>query len=610
MDYKLSPGDYRTLGVTLQGDTAVFTFEVKTDAKVVIHLYDRKKKPLEKIALEESYRMGRLYSVAIKGFSWEETAYLLERDGEIVVDPYATRIYGRERWAERRRVKEHYRVLSGIASSRYRFKHPSPQIAASDMIMYKLHMRGFTMMRGLTEELAGNVSGMKRKLKELKELGVTSLEFLPLYEFEEMQYRLKTVEETSRKPKLVPDEAYGVNYWGYGKADYMAPKAAYFGKEHPEQQMKELVDRIHALGMEIIMEISFAPELSADYMLDVLHHWVQEYHVDGFHLLGYGLPMERIAEDALLGRTKIFHDHFDGAVLEREKQYKYKHLFVYDQAFLYPLRKLQNHMDGSIIEFANMMKRQNEAYGFVNYAANNNGFTLRDVYSYSEKHNDSNGEENRDGDNYNFSHNYGQEGETKSKAIQNIRMTHIRTALTTVLTGQGVPLLLAGDEAGNSQQGNNNAYCQDNELGWTEFSRQKRFRELRKFTKNMIAFRKEHKVLSLPKPMEMSDYKHKGIPDLSYHGKEPWTMWLSDDMKSIGILYDGAYAGEESDVMLLFNFYFGEDSFALPKLNGRRKWYEIMNTTDGEFKSVLLKNQKEQIVPGGSVTILVGKKEH
>jgi glycogen operon protein len=110
--------------------------------------------------------------------------------------------------------------------------------------------------------------------------------------------------------------------------------------------------------------------------------------------------------------------------------------------------------------------------------------------------------------------------------------------------------------------------------------------------------------------MEMSDYKHKGIPDLSYHGKEPWTMWLSDDMKSIGILYDGAYAGEESDVMLLFNFYFGEDSFALPKLNGRRKWYEIMNTTDGEFKSVLLKNQKEQIVPGGSVTILVGKKEH
>ena len=107
--------------------------------------------------------------------------------------------------------------------------------------------------------------------------------------------------------------------------------------------------------------------------------------------------------------------------------------------------------------------------------------------------------------------------------------------------------------------------------GWVEFSRQKRFRELRTFTKNMIAFRKEHKILSLPNPMEMSDYRHKGIPDLSYHGKEPWTMWLSDDMKSIGILYDGAYAGEESDVMLLFNFYFGEDSFALPKLNGRRK---------------------------------------
>lgn len=610
MNYKLAPGDYRKMGVTVQGDTAVFTFEVKTDAKVVLHLYDRKKKPLEKILLDESYRRGRLFSVSIKGFSWMDTAYLIERDGEVVVDPYATRICGREKWAERRRVKEHYKVYSGISSDRYRFKHKNPSIDASDMVMYKLHMRGFTMLRGLSDENAGNVSGLKRKLKECKDLGVTSLEFMPLYEFEELQYRMKTVEGTSRKPHLIPDEAYNTNYWGYGLAQYMAPKASYFGAAQPENQMKEMIDKIHGMGMEIIMEMSFVPELSADYILDVLHYWVTEYHVDGFHLLGYGLPMNRIADDALLGRTKIFHDHFDAETLEREKQYKHKHLFIYDQAFLYPLRKLQNHMEGSIIEFANMMKRQNSAYGFVNYAANNYGFTLRDVYSYSEKHNEMNGEENHDGDNYNFSHNYGQEGDTKSKAVQNIRLTHIRTALATVLTGQGIPLILAGDEAGNTQNGNNNAYCQDNELGWVEFSRQKRFRELRTFTKNMIAFRKEHKILSLPNPMEMSDYRHKGIPDLSYHGKEPWTMWLSDDMKSIGILYDGAYAGEESDVMLLFNFYFGEDSFALPKLNGRRKWYEVMNTTDGEFKSVLLKNQKEQIVPGGSVTILVGKKEH
>lgn len=605
-------GDFKKQGAFLKNGEGVFTFSVNKGDDPSLVLFDTEsKRQLKNIPLSKEFRHGRMFSVAVSGFDWDKTGYLIKRGGEPEMDIYAGRTIGREVWDDEERVKNNYRIFGGLYDGSFDWGDDRTDfLDPSDVIIYKLHMRGYTMEHGLSFREAGNYRGVLKKLPELKKLGITALEFLPIYDFEELRYN--SVQKISKKGNItfVPEAPYGINYWGYGPAMYFAPKASYFGGEDAPGNMKDMVKKIHAQGMEVYMEFSFTPDMSAVYILECIKHWVSEYHIDGFHLLGIGLPIEMIAEDPYLGATKIFYERYPGEVLYDENKYDHKHLFQYDSGLLYPLRKLQNHMDGSIIEFANQIKRQNSAYGFVNYAAINSGFTLRDTYSYSEKHNEKNGEDNTDGDNYNFSHNYSVEGETQNKSVINIRMRHIRTALATVILSQGIPLILSGDEAGNTQYGNNNAYCQDNEIGWVTYERKKRYQYLKKYVENLCSFRKSHPVIRMNDPCVMSDYKHLGIPDLSYHGKEPWTMWLSDDKKSLGIMYFGAYSGkDEEDVMLCFNFYFGEDMFALPHLPGNRKWFMVSNTTEEIWSpsDTPLPDQTCITVPGGSLTILAGK---
>ncbi|MBR1628957.1 MAG: glycogen operon protein GlgX, partial [Lachnospiraceae bacterium] len=278
----------------------------------------------------------------------------------------------------------------------------------------------------------------------------------------------------------------------------------------------------------------------------------------------------------------------------------------------YPLRRLQNHLDGSAAEFSNYLRRQGKGFAFVNYAASNTGFTLWDSYSYGEKHNEENGEDNCDGSNYNCSHNFGYEGQTANRIINRNRMTAVRTALCCVMVAQGIPMILAGDEVANTQSGNNNPYCQDNEIGWVTYSRRKLPKLLREYIRQLISFRKAHTILSNPQPMHMNDYKHTGMPDLSYHGRLPWIMGIGEEKKALGILYNAAYARgeEEEDVMVCFNFYYGEESFALPRPRSGRSWYFVTNTGQELWKpeNKPLADQSFVAVPGGTITILVGRK--
>lgn len=277
-------------------------------------------------------------------------------------------------------------------------------------------------------------------------------------------------------------------------------------------------------------------------------------------------------------------------------------------------------------QFADQMRRQNKKYGFVNYAANTSGFTLWDSFSYGEKHNEDNGEENRDGNPVNFSCNYGCEGETKNRSIRRIRMRQMRNAIAAVMLSQGVPLLLAGDEAANTQKGNNNPYCQDNRIGWVSWSKARENRDLMEFTKQMIAFRKKHPIFHMEEPMRMNDYGHRGIPDLSYHGREPWTMELRQDQRAVGILYCGAYAGEkDADFYVCFNFHYETVEMALPQIPKEKRWRLLMSTSAQrawwyEQEEETLENvsktccvpgmicETEVKVEGGSVCILVAEK--
>ena len=604
-------GDFRTFGVTIDADGgAMFTFEVQTKAPAEIVLFDRASKAqVDTIALTPEYSFGRVYSIYVKGLKWERLCYLLKRDGVTVVDPYAPLIVGRESWMDEERIDNGYAVYGGFPTGTYKWGSTPVNIAPEEMVIYKLHLRGFTMANGLSATKRGNYRGIIARLPYLKELGITTVEFLPLYDFEEIRYQYHYEINEDKKTVMVAEEPIGTNYWGYGKANYFAPKASYFGGKNPDLHMKEMVDAIHKAGMEIVMEISFVPEMPRDEMVDNLIYWVREYHIDGFHLLGMDLPIRRIAQSAYLGSTMIFYNQFPEELLLKEKEPK--HLFVANDEFLYPLRRLQNHFDGNVAELSNYMRRQGEGYGFVNYAASNTGFTLWDAYSYGEKHNEGNGEDNADGQNYNCSYNHGCEGESANRLINQVRISSMRTALACVLLSQGVPMIYAGDEAANSQAGNNNPYCQDNEIGWTAFSRRKLPKQLKEYVRNLIAFRKSHTVLSQARPMKMTDYRHSGMPDLSYHGKEPWIMGIGEEKKALGILLNGYYtAGQnEEDVMICLNFYYGVETFALPRLAQNKRWFFVTNTGEAEWHpdEEPMADQSAIIVPGETLTILVSK---
>lgn len=604
---KKLPGSFQEFGTKITGDRMEITFVSSGEGDPAVCLYDRKtKEAFARIELKEGDRIGRVYSVALSSADWSRLCYRLETDGRAWVDPYAREILGREKWGGGKKTENARELYGGFGGEPYPWKHVMPSIAGADMICYKLHLRGFTMAGNLPAEKKGNYLGLLLELPRLKKMGITTLELMPLYDFEEA-------------PKG------NVNYWGYGDGYYFAPKASYFGGINPVYHMKETVDAIHGYGMECILEFSFSGETSQDQMVDALVFWVKEYRVDGFHLVGCNLPIERIVNCPYLEETKLFYDHFPWELLEREQGKK--RLFVYNDDFLYATRRMQNHMEGDMARFADQMRRQNKKYGFVNYAANTSGFTLWDSYSYGEKHNEANGEENRDGNPVNFSCNYGCEGETKSRSIRRIRMRQMRNAIAAVMLSQGVPLLLAGDEAANTQKGNNNPYCQDNRIGWVTWSLAKEKRELTEFTERMIAFRKRHPVLSSEEPMRFNDYRHQGIPDLSYHGREPWMMELRQDQRAIGLLYCGAYArAEDTDLYLCFNFHYEAVTMALPKLPEGKCWRLRMNTAGEETQWYVEDTpagekegragdaagcvfEKEIVVEGSSVCILTAEEE-
>lgn len=611
MKVKVTKGDFSEFGTKIMDRNAAFTFSVQTKQAPSILLFDRKTKELVvEVVLHKEFRLGNVYSVLLSGPDFSKYSYLLKRDGKVDSDFFAPVITGREKWNDVSRFDEGYRTYCGfsVSSSDYEWKNIPPQIAPEDTVIYKLHMRGFTMKNSLPHSKKGNYLGIIEKLPYFKSLGVNTLEFFPLYEFEDIRFRTHLESGENHTTVQVHEKPFGVNYWGYGEGQYFAPKASYFGGTKSDLHMKEMVDKIHGEGMEIIMEFSFDPDIHEDMLTEALVYWLKEYHIDGFHLLGAVIPIERIATNPYLSGTKIFYNHFPESLLSKGDSEK--HLFIYDDEFEFPLRRLQNHMDGNVSEFADFMKRQGNSFGFVNYAANNTGFTLYDVYSYGEKHNELNGEDNKDGTNYNCSNNHGVEGPSKNKVTNHIRENCVRAALLSVYMSQGIPLLYEGDEVLNTQLGNNNPYCQDNDIGYVTFSKRQSALAMTEYVKKLISFRKNHTVLSSATPFNFQDYKHVGLPDVSYHGREPWIMGIGAEKKALGILFSGAYGRNENedDVMLLFNFYFGEETFALPKLTNKQ-WYFVSNTSsfDWNEEGELLSNQNTCIVPGGTVTVIIGK---
>lgn len=593
MAEQLREGNYSRFGASVLADGICFTFEGEKDSNCAVRLYEKHKgtemaDAYRDIPVSKEYCIGAVRSVCVSGLDVSQYDYNYVVDGKVVVDPYARRIIGREKWGDFSRKEAHYEVRSGFDFSEFDWKGDHcPEIPESDMVLYKLHVRGFTKDGGVAGKKKGTFAAVTEKIPYLKELGVTTVELMPVYEFEELVppkhedhtmdfegwapqavagYQLMQQKEYEEREKELP----GINYWGYGCGNYFAPKASYASGGSPSTEMKEMIRSLHEAGLECVMEMSFDEQVNPNYIVEVLRHWVLEYHVDGFHLLCSQTAIAGVICDVLLRRTKIFALQFPAEAWDHPSIYP--HLYVYNDDFLYASRKLINHQNGNLIEYLNQQKRQHPTIGFVNFFANNNGFTLADTFSYVTKHNEANGENGADGIDWNYSVNCGVEGASRKKKIVQQRSRLMRLAMASVVLSQGVPLIFAGDEFGNSQNGNNNAYCQDNRIGWVNWKQLERNRDYFCYVKELLAFRRMHPCVRSRMPMQMTDHLSYGMPDLSYHTAQAWNGELYPSMQAIGEAYCGAYGEEKEDLYIGWNFSQSGMSLALPQTAAGKAW--------------------------------------
>ena len=476
--------------------------------------------------------------------------------------------------------------------------------------MYKLQVRSFTKDKDSGVREKGTFRGVEQKIAYLKKLGITGVLFMPAYEYRECSKEVKEPERFGERKKQVR-----VNCWGYtGEANYFAPKASFCSTDYPYQEFCKMVDSLHGAGIECLMEFYFDGSVGSSQILDILHYWMKMYHIDGFHLMGKGVLPEVLVKDKWLSQSKLFFSDINAEQIYQKQIPSFRHIAEYNEGFLYCMRHLLKSDEGMIEEFLYRNKRNYKNSGVINYMADQDGLTMMDMVSYDERHNEANGENGRDGIEYNCSWNCGAEGYSRKKSIRRLRMGQLKNAFLMLLLSQGTPLIFQGDEFGNSQGGNNNAWCQDNETGWVNWKKLRQNKELFEFVKEAVSIRKMHSILHLESELKGADYKAVGYPDISYHSNQPWYYSGSPQYRHIGILYCEDYAGCEKELLFAaYNFHWNEHEFGLPSLSEKMSWEQILTSgEDAEIETEILKeektekNKKKKEIQKKKVTIKVG----
>lgn len=486
-----------------------------------------------------------------------------------------------------------------------------PQIPYEDCVIYKAHVRGFTKHPSSHVRDRGTFRAVMEKIPYMKELGVTTLELMPVTEFNEVR------EETeARMVKLpVDNQPPKLNYWGYGDSFLFAPKTSYSSgrRKHPDTELKTLVRELHKNNMELVLELYVSGKEDPSMVLDAVRYWAREYHIDGIHLVG-DAPLKLIGQDPYLSRLKLWAEYWNGV-----DEGSHRRLGWYNEGFLRDMRQVLKGDDGGLNRLAYRAKLNLENSAVINYMAGTNGFTLADMVSYNEKHNEANGERGKDGPEENDSWNCGAEGPTRKRKVLELRKKQMKNAVLMLFFSQGTPMLLAGDEFGNSQSGNNNPYCQDNEITWLNWNQQKSNAEFYRFVKASIAFRKAHPVFHQVKPLLGMDSLGCGQPDISCHGMKAWQPDFSDSCHQLSIMYCGEYGHKkdgtrDEDFLLIYNMHWEPHLFALPKLSKRRRWHLVVDTGRKESENFqengnepMLEEQRTYEAEPRSIVVLMGK---
>ena len=564
------------------------------------------------IPFPEEGKTGHVWSMTLNG-AFDDLYYAFEADGKRFSDPYGRSFAGRERWGRLSHAKR--LLLSPVAEPEFDWQGDRPlHIPYEDCIVYRAHVRGLTKHASSGTEHRGTFRGVVDKIPYFKELGITTLELLPPVEFQEVMMP----ENVEGNPYGTSEPTGRLNYWGYAKAGMFAPKASYADPgTNPVTEFKYMVRELHKAGLEVVPELYFSGKEVPEFVLETVRFWVREYHVDGIHLTGYA-PTVLLAKDPYLANTKLWALSWEA---EKPAAGEKKHLGEYNDGFLIDMRRALKGDEEQMSSLIYRNRRNPAETGVLNFMAGTNGFTMMDMVSYDQKHNEANGENNRDGSDYNYSWNCGAEGHVRKKKIQELRSRQLRNAMLLLFLSQGTPVLLAGDEFGNSQNGNNNAYCQDNEISWLNWNLNKWDQTLLDFVKHVIAFRKAHPVFHMKQEPRVMDYLACGHPDISYHGVNAWQPEFENFRRQIGILYCGAYAkkpnGENDDFFfVIFNMHWEPHSFALPNLPKNLVWSLAFDTSDSaaggyyeEGQEHQILNQKNYMVPSRSVLVFQGKKK-
>ena len=654
--FKIRPGFFRMYGACVASNGVSFTINSHGATRCTLLLFKpQAPKPYARIPFPDSYRIGDTYSMLVYDIKPDEFEYAFSFDGpyepakgllfneeNVLLDPYSRAVTGQRKWGEKPEGGKDFEYRARVVKSSFDWGNIKQlEQPFEDLVIYEIHVRGYTKDKSSGVSAPGTFAGLKDKIPYLKNLGINAVELMPIFEFDEM--------ESAR----VVDGVQLYNYWGYNTVSFFAPNTSYaFNEEHNHEgdELKSLIKALKENGIEVILDVVFnhtaegnemgpcfsfkgidnnvyymlTPDahyynfsgcgnvmncnhpVVRNFIIDCLRHWAIEYRVDGFRfdlasILGRdknGAPManppilESLAFDPVLGKMKLIAEAWDAGGLYQVGSFpSWNRWAEWNGRYRDDMRSFLKGDDGMAGNAITRITGSRDLYSpesrghkaSVNFLTCHDGFTLYDLYSYNEKHNEKNGWNNTDGDNNGHSWNCGAEGETDDPNVNGLRRRLIKNAFAALLCSRGPAMFFAGDEFCNTQFGNNNAYCQDNIISWLDWGRLEEFKEIHDFVRHMIQFRKEHPILrKMTKPSSCQ------FPEISVHNGTPFNASTDYKTKLIGIMYAGRNEEDTEDDIVFYcmNAYWEPLVMQLPVLPNGKHWHVDTNTNaeyfDGE----------------------------
>jgi glycogen operon protein len=635
----LTRGSCRPLGATPRADGVNFAvFSRHAHAVHLVLFEEGHDDPFAELTLDPSLnRTGDLWHVFVHGlkpgvlYGYRVHGPFAPRQGHrfnprvLLLDPYARAVSGGYPWGVRHEARNRPARLAKVVAEEFDWGDDvPPNVPMPQTVLYELHVRGFTRHPSSGVQHPGTFLGLIDKIPHLKSLGVTSVQLLPVLEFDEND---------------VPGKQPGtgaplINYWGYSPLAFLAPKAAYASRPgHQGRDFKEMVRAFHKAGLEVILDVVYnhtcegsenGPTVSfrgldnsvyymldregsnynfsgcgntfncnhpvvRDLILDSLVELVAEYHVDGFRfdlaaILGRntsGKPMEEptliqhIAEHPVLANTKLIAEAWDAGGLNLVGKFPtWGRWAEFNGHFRDDVRRFVRSEAGATAAVAKRISGSLDLYGTtarhpyhsINFVTCHDGFTLSDLVTYTKKNNWANGENNKDGWDDNLSFNSGHEGPTEAPHVQALRQRQMRNFLALMLISQGVPFLTMGDEFARTQQGNNNAYCQDNEISWVDWGAAQKHAGLTRFTAMMIALRKRYFTLG----------REQFLSRVTWHGTKLGDPDWTGQSRTLALQLQGGQGQPHFHVML--NAHWEPHRFQLPAIDGHHRWRRVVDT--------------------------------